>query len=189
MSNTPARSCAFAMTVLQCHSRNVASFMHCFSILIDFARRNVHEPIAYPAEMKRNLGKHSGLLQRTVHQFAQETDARWRGRGLCTRCSDYNGKRRAEKRQSAPFAALQTKSKRSLALGVCWTYELPFVTPFQPSQGNNRATEYEPSVCEAERAQRRRADGFRCALKPLVADQAGINEDAGLPSRIQGLVG
>ena len=28
-----------------------------------------------------------------------------------------------------------------------------------------------------------------CARKPLVADQAGIVEDAGLPSRPQGLVG
>jgi hypothetical protein len=30
---------------------------------------------------------------------------------------------------------------------------------------------------------------LRCARKPLVADQAGIVEDAGLPSRTHGLVG
>ena len=29
------------------------------------------------------------------------------------------------------------KSKRSFALGVCWTHGLPFATPCQPAPGNN----------------------------------------------------
>lgn len=58
MCNTPTWPWTFASTVFECNSRNVASFMHRSSMLIDFAGRNVHELIAYPAEMNRNLGDH-----------------------------------------------------------------------------------------------------------------------------------
>ena len=53
------------------------------------------------------------------------------------------------------FATPERKAKRIFALGVCWAHGLPFATPCQPAPGNNRPTEYERSVCAAERAQRR----------------------------------
>jgi hypothetical protein len=31
--------------------------------------------------------------------------------------------------------------KRNFALGVCWTYGLPFATPCKPAAGNSRPTE------------------------------------------------
>ena len=93
-------------------------------------------------------------------------------------------------RRSATSARLShRKSNPSFALGVCWTHGFAFATPCQPPPGNNRPTEHERTVFAAERARCRRTGGFRCACQPLGADHAGIVQDAGLPSRTQGLVG
>ena len=54
MSNAPARSWAFASTVLECNYGGIASLVHCTPVLINFENAGVYGLAAYPAGMNRN---------------------------------------------------------------------------------------------------------------------------------------
>ena len=54
MSNAPARSWAFASTVLECNYGSIASLVYCTPVLINFANAWVYGLAAYPAGMNRN---------------------------------------------------------------------------------------------------------------------------------------